>query len=403
MSKFLPLLALALAVPVHAADAADPIEAIKAGKATLEVRTRYEHVDDQGNNLTARKLTADAITNRIALGFKTGSWKGVSATLQFENVANLAEPRYNYKWGQANMGRTDHAVIADPNLTQVNQFYIEWEGLKVGRQTVALDNHRFIGSVAWRQNDQTFTGATYSRTTKYVDFMLGHLTKQHNIVGQTLPIAANLANVNVKVIPGGNIRAFWYGFNLGDQATGTGATYKDASFSNLGFRVDGLAWKVLYDVSIAKQKAYKDGNTALDADYSYVGLGFKFDANHSVMAAQEKLESGFQTPYATLHAWNGWADRFLLTPGNGLVDTFVTYKGKFGAFGVDANYHTYKADLVNAKYGTELGLAVDYKVNSWLTVMAKAANYTADSETAKFGANFNKDLKKFWLQTVMKF
>jgi hypothetical protein len=397
MTKLLPFLALALALPTQAADAANPVEAVKSGKATVELRTRYEHVDDE-----ASKKTADALTNRLAISFKTGTWKGLSAFAQFENVANVAEPRFMVP--QTGYGKTNHAVVADPPLSQLNQFYLEYQGLKVGRQALNLDNQRFIGAVAWRQNDQTFTGASYARESKYVNFTLGHFTKVHNIFGQTKPIAANVLNVNVKVIPGGNLRVFHYAFDEGDQATGSGATFKDTSFAHTGGRVDGKVWNILYDVSYANQRRTKGAtaNGTLEVKYAYLGVGYAIGKDHSVSVAQEKLEGGFKTPYATLHAWNGWADRFLTTPGSGLTDSFLQYKKRWATWGVEASYHSYKGGVNDAKYGKELNLSADYKVASWLTVLGKIANYSADAETATIGAA-NKDLKKFWLQTMMKF
>ena len=56
---------------------------------------------------------------------------------------------------------TDHSVVVDPTETEVNQIYARYKGLPdttltYGRQRFALDNHRFIGVVGWRQNEQTF-------------------------------------------------------------------------------------------------------------------------------------------------------------------------------------------------------------------------------------------------------
>ena len=391
MSKLMPLLALALVVPVHAEEAKDPIDALKSGKATLELRTRYEHVEDQ-----ASKKTADALTNRLVLSYKTGSWQGLSAFAQFENVASLAEPRYFVP--QTGYGRNDHATVVDPVLSQLNQLYVEFKGLKVGRQVVNADNQRFLGAVGWRQNDQTFTGATYTNATLIpkTEFSVGHLTKAHLITGVTKGIAANTLNLKFSFIPKGNLRVFHYEFEE--------ETAKATSFAHNGLRLDGDAWKLFYDVSASQQRKFKDATDAgtKEVDYRFFGLGFRFNADFSLMAAQETLEGGFKTPYATLHAWNGWADRFLNTPANGLVDSYLQFKGKAQAFTFEVTAHSYKAETNGAKYGTELDASVEYKARPWLSVLAKAANYSADSETATLGTP-NKDLKKFWLQTVMKF
>jgi hypothetical protein len=51
-------------------------------------------------------------------------------------------------------------VVADPEGTEVNQVWVGYEkydtNVKFGRQTFTLDNHRFIGNVIWRQNEQTY-------------------------------------------------------------------------------------------------------------------------------------------------------------------------------------------------------------------------------------------------------
>ncbi len=406
MSRIVNLIALGLALSglapmLLAGDEPGPIQALSKGKTTLELRTRYEHVDD-----TATAKTADALTNRLVLGWRSGTWEGISAFVQFENVSTLAEPRFYVP--QTGYGRSDHAVVADPPSSQLNQFFIEWKGLRVGRQALNLDNQRFVGSVAWRQNDQTFTGATFTNKTwiPHTEFTLAHLTQVQNIVGQTKPITAELVNLNFGIIPGGHLRAFYYAFDEGDQAIRniSGQVTKDTSFAHTGARLDGEVWKVIYDASFASQKKYKDATDSgtLEAKYRFLGLGYRLAKDHSVMVVEERLEGGFKTPYATLHAWNGWADRFLTTPAKGLVDRFGRFNGKHGAWTFEASYHAFSADQGGAAYGKETDLLVGYKARPWLALMVKAADYRADAETPTLGTA-NKNLKKFWLQTWLTF
>jgi hypothetical protein len=391
----LPLRTLALGLsvlPLAAGDEPTPAKALASGKASLDLRTRYEQVDDK-----ATSKTADALTNRLVLSWRSGSWKGLSAFAQFENVAVLSGPRYFVP--QTGYGRTSHATVVDPPLSQLNQLFLEWKGLKVGRQLVNIDNQRFIGGVGWRQNDQTFTGASYANATLIprTDFTLAHFTKAHVITGQTKAIKASLVNVRVKAFPGGNVRLFHYAVEE--------ELAKTTSFAHSGARLDGEAWKVLlYDLSFAKQKKFKDATDAgtKEVGYTMFSLGWKINADHALVAAQETLEGGFRTPYATLHAWNGWADRFLTTPANGLKDQFIQYKAKRGPWTYELAHHTYKAETNGAAYGKELDLVVEYKATAWLKVMAKAADYKADSATPTLGTP-NKDLRKFWLQTSMNF
>ena len=68
-------------------------------------------------------------------------------------------------------------------------------------------------------------------------------------------------------------------------------------------------------------------------------------------------ETSFQTPLATKHAFNGWADKFLLaTPANGLVDAYLTATGKVAGIKLLATYHMFSSDEGGDDYGSELDL-----------------------------------------------
>ncbi len=388
-------------LPLGAQDPANPLAAISSGKASVELRTRYEHVDD-----SAASKTADALTNRLVLGWRTGSWQGVSAFLQFENISTLAEPRYFVP--QTGYGRSDHAVVADPPSSQVDQFYLEWKGLRVGRQALNLDNQRFVGSVAWRQNEQTFTGVSFTNRAwiPFTEFTLAHLTQAQNIVGQVKPVTSELANLHFTFIPGGHLRVFHYAFDEGDQSirNSAGQVAKDTSFAHTGARLDGEIRKALYDVSFASQSRYKEAtdNGTQGAKYRFLGLGYRIAKDHTLMAVDERLDSGFKTPYATLHAWNGWADRFLATPAKGLVDRYGQYRGKVGAWSFEAAYHAFSAEQGGAAYGRELDASVAFKARPWLNLLVKGADYRADAETPVLGTA-NRNLKKLWIQTLITF
>ncbi len=379
-----------------------PREALAKGKATLELRTRYEHVDDDVSG-----KTADAPTNRLVLTYKSAPWEGLSLTAQFENVAVLGTPRYFVP--QTGYGQSTHATVVDPPLSGLNQLFVEWKGLKAGRQVINLDQQRFIGSVGWRQNDQTFTGLTYSRADllPWMAFTFGHLTQAQLITGFTKPINGEIVNVDVKVIPKGHIRLFYYAFEeqvaAGTAlAASTGASTAN-SFKHTGARLDGDVWRLFYDVSAAKQDRYKDATATgtLEADYRYLGLGFRITKDHNLQAARETLEPGFKTPYATAHAWNGWVDRFVATPAKGLEDTFLVYKGKVGPWSFEASHHTYKAETDGTAYGKEWNALVGFQITKWWSLLAKAGSYTGDPASAP--GPLSKDTRKFWLQSSLKF
>src|SRR3546814_5482681 len=59
--------------------------------------------------------------------------------------------------------------IADPQNIELNRLHLQYRGVAgsivtVGRQRINLDDQRFVGSVGWRQNEQTFDAARLEST-----------------------------------------------------------------------------------------------------------------------------------------------------------------------------------------------------------------------------------------------
>ncbi|MFO7788579.1 MAG: alginate export family protein [Halospina sp.] len=140
-----------------AAQAADPVtEALSNGETNLDARYRYELVDQEGVD-----KDAGASTLRTRLGYRTGEVSGFTGFLEAEHVTQLGGDTYNSTIN----GVDDRPKVVDPAETEINQAWVRYEGLSdtkmtYGRQRFFLDNHRFIGTVGWRQNEQTFDGFT---------------------------------------------------------------------------------------------------------------------------------------------------------------------------------------------------------------------------------------------------
>jgi hypothetical protein len=156
--------------------------------------------------------------------------------------------------------------------------------------------------------------------------------------------------------------------------------------------------RVLYTLEYAIQKDYADNPQSFEAAYwlaevglAVYGLTFK--------VGMETLESddgrSFQTPLATLHAMNGWADQFLVTPDDGLQDLYVSAGASAKGVKWLAVYHDYSSDINSLSYGSELGLLAVYPINKHYTVGAKFASYAADGRGV--------DTDKAWLWGEVKF
>ena len=103
---------------------------------------------------------------------------------------------------------------------------------------------------------------------------------------------------------------------------------------------------------------------------------------------------GFATPLATLHAFQGWADKFLATPAAGIEDSYVRLnfpfgkRGRFTSIAAVAVFHDYDADFGSAHFGEELNLQFVARTER-MTLTAKYADYRADE--------LFTDTEKMWL------
>ncbi|MFZ5530955.1 MAG: hypothetical protein ACOY4U_07895, partial [Pseudomonadota bacterium] len=116
------------------------------------------------------------------------------------------------------------------------------------------------------------------------------------------------------------------------------------------------------------------------------------------MLGYELLDSdstnAVQTPLATLHAMNGWADKFLSTPAAGLKDVYASLGTTLADIKLICAYHDYSAASGSTDYGKEWNLHAWYPSGKY-NVGTKYASYRA--------RGFSFDTDKFWLYGELKF
>ncbi len=103
----------------------------------------------------------------------------------------------------------------------------------------------------------------------------------------------------------------------------------------------------------------------------------------------------FQTPLATLHVFQGWADKFLTTPAAGVEDLYLGGSANFGALALNLVWHDFSAEATNADYGTEWDASAGYKFVQRYEVLVKLADYRTDG--------FATDTRKAWVQFAATF
>ncbi len=402
---YLALAALVLspALSAQTEPAAEPenlAQALKKGKAAVNLRLRFEDVSQDGF-----AKDAHAFTLRTTVGYTTAAYKGLSLKIEAENVAELGNDLYNNRGAGSDWnGVIDRPVIADPALTEINQVFLRWKNgdndLTLGRREVLLGDVRYIGNVGWRQNHQSFDAFTWTNSAlDKVTFEYGYLGEAHRIFGDHQPMSTHFLDVGIQAGAAGKVSV--YGLlldydRLQDSRRST-STYGIELKGDRAFGGGGN--KFLYELELAQQSDAGDNPNEVDAGYLTAIFGAKLKAA-TVKVGYEVLEGSardgqFNTPLATLHKWNGWADKFLSTPTNGLEDLFLSVSGKAGKVGWTAVYHDFSAENGGASYGEELDLQLTYKAQ-WAQVFGfKAALYDADT--------FATDTDKLMFWTAYKF
>ncbi len=376
---------------------ADIKSALSATQASADFRLRYESVS-QDNALR----DAEGLTLRSLVGIQTGQVSGFSLTAEMEDNRIVAG-QGDFSVGPTGYNPGTYSVIADPETTELHQGFMQYKNehwlVKAGRQIIALDNHRFVGHVGWRQDWQTFDALT----TEYafnnsVRVFYGFINQRNRIFAEAADIDSNdhLFNVSVS-LPQGEVTAYAY-FLETDNA-------KNNGLDTYGFSYKGevstteLTW--LYGVTFATQ-TQTSPVTEFSANYVMAEAGLSLPTM-TIKASYEKLGSddgqyGFQTPLATLHKFNGWADQFLNTPTAGLEDMAVSISGQLAGGKWVLSYHHFSADEETSQLstlGSELDTQYIYPLSENMSIGAKYATYSAE--------DFSTDTDKLWLWASVKF
>ena len=375
--------------------------AISGGTPALDARLRWEQVD-QTNALK----TADAFTVRGRLGYTTGKWNDLDAMLEYEGVSSLFAQEYN----STRNGRTAYSVVADPSGEELNQAWVRYAGLplkttaKFGRQKLVFDNARFIGNVGWRMNEQTYDAAflTNSFLPKTV-INAGHISNANSfLTGVNMPMQGDVLHIANTALPWATISAYGYFLDF-DTST---ALRQDTQ--TIGLRVSGTVpvqkLKLGYVLEYAQQSDYADAPAIVDADYLLaegqvtlpdvaVLKAPALKVGYEVLGGDGKY--GFQTPLATLHAFQGWADLFLNTPANGIQDSYAAASATVEKISAQVVWHDYRSDSGGRHYGSEWNAYFTRPVIENFVAGVKYADYNAKE--------FAVNTRKVWVSLDYKF
>jgi len=373
-------------------------------KPILDFRLRSEQVEQNGTARDAHALTFRA---RGGAELTSGDW-----TFLGEGEATAVLDGRYFSGVNSDPLRP---IVADPGNAEINRLQLQYSGVSktlvtLGRQRINLDDQRFVGASGWRQNEQTFDAlrveyggitrvkadVTYSWSDRTIWGIHGEGARPQAIGGDN--VFANVAYVH----SWGTLTGFGYWVDQDESAV------QDFRLSSrtLGGRLAGMrslgkTVKLSYFGSYARQSDLHRNPQRYSADY-YLLEGRLDIASVSLAAGYEVLGAdkgqpltSFQTPLATLHKFQGWADKFLTTPPNGVRDLYGSagygWRKIAGLDVINAGvtWHRFRSDRLDIPYGNEWDAILSAK-RGHLIATAKLADYNANA--------FATDTRKVWLQ-----
>jgi len=402
----LPLLLCAAGAAQATDHTADSFtEMFTKGKAGIDLRYRYEHVSDDALD---RSGMANTLRSRLTL--ETAAWYGVSGLIEGDNVWDFESDNYN---SLEHRGRNNkqwrYPVIADPTGTGLNQVWLRYAGKTydgtLGRQRINHGNQRFVGGVSWRQNEQTFEAfrATW-RPWEVLNLDFSYVDKVKRVFGPddgALPADWEgdnyLARADYQLNDRQKISAFGYWLDIDSDGPYSRAQTVNNSSDTYGIEYRGNFDRWSAAATYAHQSDAGSSKLNYDADYYMVELGarasvFDLKAGYEVLASDNDV--GFQTPLATLHKFQGWADQFLVTPGGGIEDIYGSAGTTLGPVKLSLIYHDFQAESGGGDYGQEWDMVATWALTKRFTVQAHGAHFLGDDDY--------EDVDKIWFTAQYK-
>jgi hypothetical protein len=353
---------------------------LKLGKISADIRYRFETFERDGAPFTA---PAFAPTLRLGLGYETASFHGFSAYAQGVAVFVTGPPDYSIP-KLPSQNRPDRPAILDPRSVQLSQGYLKWaRGLQkkklavtVGRQEIVLNDGRFVSSSYWRQVHGSFDAARFdAELPRQISFTYAFVGRQLRVDGPDAtdgkpPMHSHM--LDLAWMKPGQVNVSLYSLLVDYRSP---AQYS-LSTQTFGLRASGPyevnpAWSILYAAEFANQRNFGNNPNRVNENYYLAELGpvwrgLGLQAGYALLggrSATDKLSTPLARPF------NGWTDLFIDNPSigvsHGLEARYLSAGGPLVPLGradLTLIYYDYQSDSHRIHYGSELDLALAYRV-----------------------------------------
>ena len=387
-------------------------EAIAGGKTSLGFRYRLETVSQDGIDKDALASTA-----RARLTWNSAETDSVSFGIETDYSLILGIEDFN----STTNGKPEYPVVADPDGFDLNQAFVQYRQdnlmLTLGRQRINHGSQRFIGGVAYRQNEQTYDGLRIQTSAGAFNLDYAYIHNINRIFGPGDGAQpgdwygnSHAFRASIEAAPGHTFAGYAY---LWDLENDNGPANSNATY---GVEYQGKFNLLTVTAMASSQSDHGDNPLSYDAKHYLIQGdlelgGINVTAAYEVVGSdgvemrgpggqvESLLFTQFRFPAATLHKFQGWTDKFLIAPATGVHDAWISVSGKVGGATVTGVYHNFQPDIelfdqqagsvLWEDYGSEFGLAITYPLRDNLGLLFKIAHYSAD--------DYASDTTKAWL------
>ncbi len=375
-----------------------PLTGVAEPEHTLDflMRARYGHMEVGGTDgQTASVLFRGSVASNWSDYFHT--------LLEVDHVETFLEDDFS-----DGVRFNGEILVPDVPGTEINQALLSFQlgslSLNAGRQRIEFDNERFIGSIDFWQNDQTFD-ALHARYNFLTNSHISqtYIANANRIFGDDADERLSPSDINYVALDGMRPVRFW-----GDHEHNTHLTrleLREWDYSQVvayaylienedlpavsndtfggmyKFIYKGGAIKYRLELEAAIQERSEVPNAPTTPYYRFEGgLGFdSFEAGlrREVLTAEGGVE--FITPLGSGHEFQGWADAFSAA-GTGVEDTSLTVSWRDAPWKLDLRYHFFSEYDGSRDFGTELDFDLTFKPFDRHIFFIRFADFKASSD-----------------------
>lgn len=344
-------------------------------------RLRYDYADV--DNLETSTLGS----LRTRFGMKMDAIAGFEFLAEGEHTWVLTDTD-DYRPGPG-FRPANHSIIADPDNFQLNRLQLSYlidaldTRVTVGRQKLTRADQRFIGAVGWRQNDQTFDAVVLENDSiENLSFSYAYVNQVNRIFGTNAPTSAlerwegdsHLIDLTYSGLDSHTVRAFAYLLDFDDSPANSVNTFglelkgsRDlAGSSELNYLLTGAVQVDAQDNPVDYQEYYLRGQVGVTNDIGHFGAGVE-------LMTSDGAGGRFRFPLGTNHKFNGYADAFLTTPFNGLLDSYAWVGTEAIGFKHVVTAHNYRTEQNSTDLGWEIDYVASRKISDNASLLFKGA------------------------------